>query len=152
MKFANNSTCKQLQAFYTFKACKAAFSARKSTVALLKCYFFILQTARVQEQEERKLWGNRQKAVHTYGADNDEDDDVDSDDGHEVGVSQPQEAGISQPHQTDGSVNDGTVDIILNLGSKKTCRCGASTHQRTSSKKCPFNKKNLPDVDVSDQS
>lgn len=35
-----------------------------------------------------------------------------------------------------------TVDVELG-GKKKTCKCGATTHPRTSHRECPLNKKNI---------
>ena len=77
--------------------------------------------ARVQEQEERKLWIRRQNIHHTYGSgdDNDEEDEEDDpvDNVHEKASSQC-------------------------ATSSKKCKCGSTDHKYTSHHKCPLNKKN----------
>ena len=99
-----------------------------------------MQTARVQEQEDRKQWGKRQRVLHTYGP---EDDDDSSDD-------EPQSTTGPTTSSTPGAndvIDDESADVVLVMGSKKQCNaCGSTTHQRRSSKQCPFNKKNLPEI------
>ena len=77
--------------------------------------------ARVQEQEERKQWSRRQTIYHTYGSDDDNEDE----DNVEL-----REGGTEQ------------------CGSKATnavrqCKCGSSEHRYTSHRNCPLNKKRV---------
>jgi len=73
--------------------------------------------ARVQEQEERKMWIRRQRIQHTYGSDEEDDDDDDD------------ELSDSTEHHSTFSRTQGK------------CKCGSSTHRITSHRDCPLNKK-----------
>ena len=117
--------------------CKDTFTKGVQCASSPNICVLILQTARVQEQEDRKQWGKRQRVLHTYGP---EDDDDSSDDG-------PQQPTTSSQPGANDVINDNGADIVLTMGSKKQCNaCGSTTHQRRSSKQCPFNKKNLPEI------
>ena len=76
--------------------------------------------ARVQEQEERKQWIRKQRIRHTYGSDNDDDDDELSD-------------------GCDITQNEGTA--TSSITSKRKCKCGSTSHKYTSHHECPMNKK-----------
>lgn len=73
------------------------------------------KVARAEEQEERKRWGKRQAIQHSYG-DEDLHNDVEEEDG-DKGTKEAEESGMK-------------------------CRCGSSSHKRTSHRLCPLNKKN----------
>ena len=79
--------------------------------------------ARSEDQEERKKWVKRQAILYTYGAE-------DKDDGSEEDRTLVQEA----EHLMGGE------ETVIVSGRK--CRCGSTTHLRTSSRLCPLNKKN----------
>ena len=106
------------------------------------------QTARVQEQEERKQWGKQQKTRHTYGQESDDDDDDDDD--PDSGGEQTSAAGTSN-QQTNESEDNSTsianpnIDMTISMNSKRSCSaCGSLTHQRRSHRDCLFHKKRLP--------
>ena len=80
--------------------------------------------ARAEDQEERKKWVKRQAILHTYGA------DEAGDDGSEVDRSLVTEA--------EGIVGEEELTIV----SGKKCKCGSTSHQRTSSTLCRLNKRN----------
>ena len=79
--------------------------------------------ARSEDQEERKKWVKWQAILHTYGAENE-------DDGSEENRTLVQEA----EHLMGGE------ETVIVSGRK--CRCGSTTHLRTSSRLCPLNKNN----------
>ena len=79
--------------------------------------------AHSEDQEERKRWVKRQAILHTYGV---EDDD----DGGEEDRTLVQEA---------ERILGGEETVIV---SGRKCRCGSTTHQRTSSRLCPLDKSN----------
>lgn len=79
--------------------------------------------ARSEDQEEWKKWVKRQAILHTYGAE-------DEDDGSEEDRTLVQEA----EHLMGGE------ETVIVSGRK--CRCGSTTHLRTSSRLCPLNKNN----------
>ena len=81
--------------------------------------------ARAEDQEERKRWGKRQAIVHTYGTDDGpEDDDVE-----DQGLVRDAERLLGG--ETAGLVATG-----------KKCRCGSTSHKRTTHLSCPLNKNN----------
>jgi len=86
-----------------------------------------MKVARSEAQEARKKWGKQQAIRHTYGHDEDDDDE---------GVDQ--ETVALARELVPGEGPDGCVTVI----SGKTCRCGSHEHKRTSNKNCPLNKKN----------
>ena len=79
--------------------------------------------AHSEDQEERKKWVKRQAILHTYGA---EDDD----DGSEEDRTLVQEA---------ERIMGGEETVTV---SGRKCRCGSTSHLRTSSRLCPLNKNN----------
>lgn len=79
--------------------------------------------ARSEDQEERKKWVKRQAILHTYGAE-------DEDDGSEEDRTLIQEA--------ERIMGGEETEIV----SGRKCRCGSTTHLRTSSRLCPLNKNN----------
>ena len=79
--------------------------------------------ARSEDQEERKKWVKRQAILHTYGVE-------DEGDGSEEDRTLVQEA----EHIMGGE------ETMMVSGRK--CRCGSTTHLRTSSHLCPLNKNN----------
>ena len=82
-----------------------------------------LEKARVQKQEEQKMWNHRQTIHHTYGSDDDEDEDnVESTEQH-------------------GSKASTAV---------RKCKCGSSDHRYTSHCDCPLNKKHAAPEDTDD--
>ena len=81
------------------------------------------EIARSEDQEERKKWVKLKAILHTYGAE-------DEDDGSEEDRTLVQEA---------EHLMGGEETAIL---SGRKCRCGSTTHLRTSSRLCPLNKKN----------
>lgn len=80
--------------------------------------------ARVQEQEERKQWSRRQTIHHTYGSDDDNED--------EDNAELPK--GGTEQH---GSKASNAVRQVLK------CKCGSSEHRYSSHRNCPLNKKRV---------
>ena len=78
--------------------------------------------ARVQEQEERKLWIRRQNIHHTYGSEDDEDDENDEDD-------------TILNKRKKVSLRSATSDKT-----RSKCKCGSTEHKYVSHHKCPLNK------------
>ena len=79
--------------------------------------------ARVQEQEEQKMWNRRQTIHHTYGSDDDENEDnVES----------------TEQHGSKAST------------AMRKCKCGSSDHRYTSHLDCPLNKKHVVPEDTDD--
>jgi len=81
--------------------------------------------ARAEDQEERKKWVKRQAILHTYGVEDEEDD------------SGEDRTLVQQAQRMVG----GEETVIV---SGRKCRCGSTTHQRTSSRLCPLNKAQVP--------
>jgi len=75
--------------------------------------------ARVQEQEERKLWSRRQVIQHTYGSSDDN--------------------GSSSDDNDDTSAVHSKGKASSSKLSK--CKCGSTQHKYISHRKCPLNKK-----------
>ena len=83
------------------------------------------KNARDLEQEERKRWVKQQEIRHDYGEEDGEDDvEVDSAGARELLGS----SSVSGP------------DRAVIIASKKKCKCGSTTHLRTSHRECPMNK------------
>ena len=81
------------------------------------------KVARAEDQEERKKWVKRQAILHTYGV---EGEEVDAEE--DVNLVQEAESMV------------GGEDAVIVSGRK--CKCGSTSHQRTSNRSCPLNKKN----------
>ena len=81
------------------------------------------KSARVQEQEERKLWIQRQNVHHTYDSD-DEEDKAEDDEAENDNI----------------VVNMHTKASSQSARSDKKCKCGSTEHRYTSHHKCPLNK------------
>lgn len=69
-----------------------------------------MKVARAEDQEARKKWVKRQAIVHSYGQDDEGDDEP-------------------------GDMAE--VTVISN----RTCRCGSTSHKRTTHRSCPLNTK-----------
>lgn len=85
----------------------------------------------------RKEWVKRQRIVHSYGDDDDDDCIEESELQDEL---HHRISNNTVPHKiptTSDSIPD-HVDFIV--GGKR-CKCGSSSHQRTSHRNCPLNKK-----------
>ena len=80
------------------------------------------KVARAKDQEERKKWVKRQAVIHTYGVEGEKDSTEDSN-------------LVQEAEQMLGGENTQIV-------SGRKCKCGSTSHQRTSSCFCPLNKKN----------
>ena len=91
--------------------------------------------ARVQEQEERKLWGRRQTIHHTYGSDDDNEDEEDVDGNAESPKGGTEQHGSKAPRLA---------------RQKLKCKCGSSEHKYTSHHNCPLNKKRIEVKDTDD--
>ena len=74
--------------------------------------------ARVQEQEERKEWIQRQAVHHTYGSEEEDEDEA--------------EETVASSSNSQSSVS---------VKTRTKCKCGSSQHKNTSHHKCPLNKK-----------
>ena len=78
------------------------------------------------EQEERKRWVKQQEIRHDYGEEDGEDDlEVDS---------------VGGARELLGSSSVSGPDSAVIIASKKKCKCGSTTHLRTSHRECPMNK------------
>ena len=75
--------------------------------------------ARVQEQEERKLWSRRQVIQHAYGSSDDNDSTEDDDD-------------ETSATRSKGKASSSKLSM---------CKCGSTQHKYISHRKCPLNKK-----------
>ncbi|XP_048585672.1 uncharacterized protein LOC125568208 [Nematostella vectensis] len=80
--------------------------------------------ARQEDQEERKKWNKRQAVLHTYGTEDDDELDDDDDDPALI-------------REAENMLRQRTV-----ISGKRPCKCGSTTHQRTSHKDCSENPKN----------
>ena len=80
------------------------------------------KVACAEDQDERKKWVKRQAVIHTYGVEGEEDGTEDSN-------------LVQVAEQLLGGENTQIV-------SGRKCKCGSNSHQRTSSRFCPLNKKN----------
>ena len=84
------------------------------------------KNARDLEQEERKRWVKQQEIRHDYGEEDGEDDlEVDS---------------VGGARELLGSSSVSGPDSAVIIASKKKCKCGSTTHLRTSHRECPMNK------------
>ena len=79
------------------------------------------------EQEERKRWAKQQETKHDYG-DEDGENDLEVDD---------DSAGV-RDLLSSSSVSGPDRKVIIS--NKKRCKCGSTTHLRTSHRECPMNK------------
>ena len=80
-----------------------------------------MKVARAEDQEARKKWVKQQAVRHTYGQEDSGDED---DDGNLV---------------RDVGEMIGNEDEVTVISGRK-CRCGSTTHSRTSHRSCPLNK------------
>lgn len=80
------------------------------------------KVARAEDQEERKKWVKRQAVIHTYGVEGEEEGTEDSN-------------LVQEAEQLLGGEDTQIV-------SGRKCKCGSTSHLRTSSHSCPLNKKN----------
>ena len=94
------------------------------------------KNARDLEQQERKRWVKQQEIRHDYGEEDGEDDP-------EVGDS----AGA---RDLLGSSSVSGPDRAVIIASKKKCKCGSTTHLRTSHRECPMNKSKRHEDDSAD--
>lgn len=83
------------------------------------------KTARREDQEERRRWTKRQTRTHTYGSDEDDDNGMEEVDSDVV---------LAARQVVSGNGNS--------IVSGRKCKCGSTTHQRTSHRSCPHNKRN----------
>ena len=95
------------------------------------------KNARDLEQEERKRWVKRQEIRHDYGEEDVEDDlEVNDSAGARELLSR---SSVSGP------------DRAVIIASKKKCKCGSTTHLRTSHRECPMNKSKSHEEDSVDK-
>lgn len=80
------------------------------------------KVARAEDQEERKKWVKRQAVIHTYGVEGEDEGTEDSN-------------LVQEAEQLLGGEDTQIV-------SGRKCKCGSTSHLRTSSHSCPLNKKN----------
>lgn len=90
-----------------------------------------MKVVSAEDQAARKKWVKRQAVEHTYGGD-DEGEDDDEDIANADGI---QETSCKSSEATE-------PDCEITVISGKTCKCGQTNHRRTSHSKCPLNKKN----------
>jgi hypothetical protein len=118
-----------------------------------KKYRIAMKNARREEQEDRKQWTKRQRIIHSYGTT--EEDDFHTTTPIPTPSTQQQDVGLSDDALVDIVQAEQTphpsADLVVVTNCKgtpptpqkfKRCKCGSSTHQRTSSKQCPLNAKN----------
>ena len=91
-----------------------------------------LKTARIEEQEERKQWAKRQKILHQYGEEEDSDDS--SDDGGQELVDDAMLV-LCEVNEETSKKGKGKAK-----SAQKPCKCGSTTHSRTSFRDCPLHK------------
>ena len=84
------------------------------------------KNARDLEQEERKRWVKQQEIRHDYGEEDGEDD--------------PEVDDSTGARELLGSSSVSGPDRAVIIASKKKCKCGSTTHLRTSHRECPMNK------------
>ena len=88
----------------------------------------------MQEQEERKLWSRRQTIHHTYGSDDDNEDerptDEDNSESHKGGTS-----------STASNKSSTAPSMSSKAHHRLKCKCGSMDHKYTSHSSCPLNKK-----------
>lgn len=89
-----------------------------------------MKVARAEEQEARKKWVKRQALQHTYG----QEDNVDEEEAVDPTLIEAVEEAIRGTQDNNGDV----VHI-----SGKSCRCGSKQHKRTSHSLCRLNPKNM---------
>ena len=81
-----------------------------------------MKVARAEDQEAREKWVKQQAVRHSYGQEDSGDEDDDGNLVRDVG-------------EMIGNEDEST------LISGRKCRCGSTTHSRTSHRSCPLNKK-----------
>ena len=108
-----------LQALQKFVEERAALLQKEKTTEA-KANRVKMKVARAEDQESRRKWLKRKAIEHTYG--HDEDDNQDTEEPQEI-----------------GDVTDGDNSTVVISG--KCCRCGSTEHKRTSHRSCPLNKK-----------
>ena len=118
---------------------RATILTKKKSAAVKKKYIE-LKTAHIEEQEESKQWAKRQKILHQYG-------EEDSDDSSENGGSETPPAITGQELVDDAmlvlcEVNEETSKKGKGKAKRaqKPCKCGSTTHSRTSFGDCPLHK------------
>ena len=90
----------------------------------------------------RKEWVKRQHIVHSYGKEDEAEDYIE-----EPEVRRELEQRISNGTiirfvpQANTSSKPDDIDVVVGGVTKKPCKCGDTTHQRTSHRNCPLNKK-----------
>ena len=80
----------------------------------------------------------RQRIVHSYGDDEDITDPAEL----QAELEEHMQAGTVPNHIPSPCRMPNPSDVEVVLGGKK-CKCGSSTHQRTSHKNCPLKKKDV---------
>ena len=100
-----------------------------------------LKTARIEEQEERKQWAKRQKILHQYGEEEDNDDSSD-DGGSETPPAIAGQELVDDAMLVLCKVNEETTKKGKGKAksAQKPCKCGSTTHSRTSFRDCPLHK------------
>ena len=86
---------------------------------------------RGEEQDQRKAWGKRQKILHSYGPEGDDD------------------GSLCTPTRTRKGQSRKIVSDTGGKASstgKRPCMCGSPGHSRTSHRDCPLNKRNVTTV------
>ena len=95
------------------------------------------KNARDLEQEERKRWVKQQEIRHDYGEEDGGEDDVEVD-------------SVGGARELLGSSSVSGPDSAVIIASKKKCKCGSTSHLRTSHRECPMNKSKRHDDDSVD--
>lgn len=88
-----------------------------------------MKVARAEEQEARKKWVKRQALQHSYGQNDDVDDEA-------VDPSL-----VEAAREATRGTQENNGDVVHISG--KSCRSGSKQHKHTSHSSCPYNPKNL---------
>ena len=89
----------------------------------------------------RKAWVKRQTVVHSYGTEEEEDEDIHDPDDLLEDIQQSMADGTARPPTVPSMIPALTSDVDVVIGGKGCAKCGSLSHKRSNHKDCPYNKK-----------
>lgn len=89
----------------------------------------------------RKAWVRRQRIVHSYGQEDEDEQGVDDADALRQEVELSIADGSARPPVIPSTLPAIAGDVDVDIGGKGCPKCGSLTHKRSNHSECPYNKK-----------
>lgn len=101
----------------------------------------------------RKAWVKRQRIAHSYGVDDDEEEEEYLDPSElRQGIEESIATGTAHPPSIPSTLPTLPNDIDVCIGGRGCKKCGSFTHKRSNHKDCPYNKQHQHNESMEEES